>query len=184
MFFLFRTTTNVENDEESNGIDDEQLSPDDGSVRPCKRRRSSSNGEQMKIFENIAQSFKENNSMRNDLIQKIFSDKKEPQSEMELFFLSMCRTVEKFSPLEQATLKMQISQIVSQVELSHLGQGGNLHPMNAMYPNNYVPTARHDNQMIPPYTNSYIPPPRQDNQMNASYQQPIHNENGTSYAQL
>lgn len=70
-------------------------------------------------MENIAQSMKENNTKRNEIIQQILADPK-PQSELELFFCSICKTVEKFSPIEQARIKMQISQLVSQSEVAQL----------------------------------------------------------------
>lgn len=112
-----RTITNIPSGIEAN-LDDDSIAIEDEENQPMKRRRSSSNGEQSKIFENIAHTLKENNFKRNELIQKILADSK-AQSELELYFGSICKTVERFSLIEQARVKMQISQIVSQAELSH-----------------------------------------------------------------
>lgn len=73
----------------------------------------------MKIFENIAHTLREQNSKRNAIYEQILSDSK-PQSEIELYFSSISKTVEKLNPIEQAKLKIQISQIVSKAELEHL----------------------------------------------------------------
>lgn len=43
-----------------------------------------------------------------------------PQNELELFFGSMCKTVEKFDALDQAKIKFEISQIVSQYEMAQI----------------------------------------------------------------
>lgn len=86
---------------------------------PSKRERSSSNDDQMKIFENITHSIKGNNSKRNEVIQKMLNDSR-PEAELVLFFSSICKTVSKFSLLEQAKIKMKISQMVSETELAHL----------------------------------------------------------------
>lgn len=97
--------------------DDAKTTADD--ILPMKRRRSSSNGDQLKIFENIAQSIKDNSCKRNEIIQKILSDSKQ-ETELDLFFGAICKTVSKFSPFDQAKIKMKISNIVSETELAHL----------------------------------------------------------------
>lgn len=56
------------------------------------------------------------------LFQQAIETSNKPLSELELFFGSICMTVGKLSPLEQARIKMQISNIVSQAELSQLQQ--------------------------------------------------------------
>lgn len=95
----------VEDDEEENDF------------RSHKRKRNTSNSEQMKIFEVITKTLKENNSKKIEMFQKMQADS---QSELELFFSCICKTVEKFSPIEQARVKMQISKTVSQCELARL----------------------------------------------------------------
>lgn len=115
-----RTTTNI-----ATAITDdpdevkENYESEEENIRPTKRRRSSSNGDQVKLLENIANTFRDNSSRRNDLIQHIMNESK-PKTELEVYFNSICLTVGKLDPLEQARVKMQISQIVSQAELSQL----------------------------------------------------------------
>lgn len=112
---FFRTTTNIDTPDEN--VDD--YASDEENIRPTKRRRSSSNGDQMKLLENIANTFKDSNMKRNDLIQHIMKESKQP-NELEVYFNSICLTVGKLDPLEQVKIKMQISQIVSQAELAQL----------------------------------------------------------------
>lgn len=120
-FFFIRTTTNItSNDEDSNqdsiitiqNSDDEEKE----NVPFLKRRRSSSNSDQMKIFETIAKTIKENHSRKIELINQM----QKPQNELELFFASMCKTVEKFDALDQAKIKFEISQMVSQYEMTQI----------------------------------------------------------------
>lgn len=120
-FSLIRATTNIAcNDEDSSqagtitihNSDDEEKE----NVKCVKRRRTSSNSDQMKIFETIAKTIKENHSKKIELINQM----QKPQNELELFFASMCKTVEKFDALDQAKIKFEISQIVSQYEMAQI----------------------------------------------------------------
>lgn len=81
-----------------------------------KRRRSSSNGDTIKLFESLSKTLKKNNAKRIEAFQQVA----EPQSEIQLYFGSICKTVEKFTPIDQAKIKIEISRIVSQFELAHL----------------------------------------------------------------
>lgn len=127
-----RTTTNISlgaNDDTStlDGIvPDEEVvmvdSTDDQCLPPVKRRRcSSGSGEQMRFFESISKSLEENQSKKFELIQQVMR----PQSDLELFFASMCKTVEKFDLIEQAKIKIEVSRIVSNSELAHLEKANN-----------------------------------------------------------
>lgn len=92
---------------------DEDGSSQDSLGSSSKRHRTN---EQIKIFESIAKDMKENQTKKLDLIQQII----QPKTEIDLFFASISKTVEKFSPLEQAKVKISISNIVSEMEISHL----------------------------------------------------------------
>lgn len=116
-FFFFRTTTNIAIANPDENV--EEYDSEEEYIRPVKRQRSSSNGDQIKLLENIANTFKESNTKRNDLFQHFMKETK-PPTELEVYFNSICLTVDKFDPLEQAKVKMQISQIVSQAELAQL----------------------------------------------------------------
>lgn len=109
-----RTFTNIDIEKNEQNIDDQTEEED---IRPIKRRRSSSNGDQSKLFEYITSTIKESNLKRNEILQQILVEPK-GQTELELYFSSICKTVEKLTPLQQAKIKMQISQIVSQAELA------------------------------------------------------------------
>ncbi|XP_055308526.1 uncharacterized protein LOC129572566 [Sitodiplosis mosellana] len=115
-----KTTTNIagKEDEKENVIDDD-IGSDEEYFPRVKRRRSSSNSDHLKFMENIAQTMKENNTKRNEILQHMLTEQK-PQSELELFFSSICKTVEKFSPIDQVRVKMQINQMVSETELAIL----------------------------------------------------------------
>lgn len=103
----------------------------------------------MKIFENIAQTLKENGLKRSELFQQMMEPAKKEQTELELFFCSMCKTVEKFSPFEQAKMKMQISHMVSQVELAQLGNSQRFHPMQPQNVSSSVNENSYSGQGIP-----------------------------------
>lgn len=93
------------------------LGDNDSDFTPLKRRRSSSSNEQMKFFEMLAKNMQENQSKKMEIFQQAIN----PQTELELFFASLCKTVEKFDALEQAEVKIQLTNsIVSQAELAHL----------------------------------------------------------------
>lgn len=119
---ISRTTTNIQIDT----IEDEAVVPSDDcmicdnfvdeNLPPMKRRRSSSTGDQTRIFESIAKTMKENHSKKLDMLEKAMK----PQSELELFFASMCKSVEKLDAIEQIKVKMEISRIVNNAELSSL----------------------------------------------------------------
>lgn len=51
-----------------------------------------------------------------DFLEKVL----QPQNEMELFFASMCKTVQKFNPLDQAKTKLAISRIVGDMEIANI----------------------------------------------------------------
>lgn len=102
-----------ENDENSPNvinIDDDEMD----FTQSYKKRRSS-NGEQFKLIETITKEIKENQTKKFDLFQQFTK-----QSELELFFSSLCKTVEKFTAVEQAKIKIELSNIVGQHELAHL----------------------------------------------------------------
>lgn len=80
-----------------------------------KRRRSSSNGDTIKLFESLSKTLKENNAKKIEAFQQVA----QPRSEMQLYFGSICKTVEKFTPIDQVKIKIEISRIVSQFELAH-----------------------------------------------------------------
>lgn len=120
IYIDYRTTTNIEIVDVEQF--DEEFSQDSfndsmGSTQEStsKKRRSNDN-EQIKIFENIAKEMKENQMKKMEFIQQIAQRK----SALELFFASICKTVEKFNPLEQAKIKISISNIVSEIEISRL----------------------------------------------------------------
>lgn len=124
--FSFRSTTNIFVDEIVPEIDAIDISDDESkdgdnkeNVQPIKRRRSSSTGDQMKIYETLAKTLNETHSQKLNLIHQAIESTKS-QSELELYFSSICKTVEKLSPIDQAQIKLQISNIVSQAELAQL----------------------------------------------------------------
>lgn len=64
-----------------------------------KRRRSSSNSDQMRIYESFAKTMRENHNEKINLIQQLQDPK--PQTELECYFNAICKTVEKFPPIER-----------------------------------------------------------------------------------
>lgn len=119
---ISRTTTNIQIDT----IEDEAVVPNDDCgisddftdehLPPMKRRRSSSTGEQTRMFENIAKTIKENHNKKIEILEQAMK----PQSDLQLFFASMCKSAEKLDPIEQIKVKMEISRIINNAELSQL----------------------------------------------------------------
>lgn len=98
-------------------ISDDEEKNDDKNKR--RRSSSSSSSDQIKIYESLAKSMKENHAQKLELFQKTMESTK-PQTELELYFSSICKSVEKLDPIEQTRIKMQISQMVGQAELTQL----------------------------------------------------------------
>lgn len=138
---IFRTTTNIIHNDNNDDIQsvagsDECVEIDDDvSIQPIKRKRTSSNGEQIKIFESIAKTFKDNQTKKFEIFQQAMR----PQTELELFFASMCKTVEKLGPVEQARVKFEISRIVGNAEIDNLQR---MHTQSEVL---YSVTSRNDN---------------------------------------
>lgn len=87
----FRTITNVPG---TSAVSD--TSPfDEDDFHPIKRRRSSSQGDQTKILENIAQSMKENSTKRNELIEKLLTGSQR-SSELELFLVQSVKQLNAY----------------------------------------------------------------------------------------
>lgn len=59
---------------------------------------------------------KQNQNKKMDFSEKVL----QPQNEMELFFASMCKTVQKFTPLNQAKTKLAIFRIVGDMEIANI----------------------------------------------------------------
>lgn len=114
MFFDFRTLSNVDVD-----VDDSSDDSSEGEAieKPLKKRKSSN------PVEKIGKKIVENSNERLLIMKKVadqqFEPRKEP-SELDLFFQSICSTVRKFPPCEQARLKIDIQIMVGNYELSNL----------------------------------------------------------------
>lgn len=124
-----RTTTNIELDEDESIISISFDSDDDNSKdkqndkpndepndEPNSKKRRSNNGDQLKVFQTIADDMKQNQVKKMEMLQQVM----QPKSGLELFFASICKTVEKFSPLDQAKIKSAISGVVSDMEIANL----------------------------------------------------------------
>lgn len=81
-----------------------------------KRRRMN---EQNRSLETIAQHLKQSQSKKMELLEKMIGTPQE-QSDLQLFFASICKTVEKFTALDQATIKMEVTKIVNEMEVMNL----------------------------------------------------------------
>lgn len=58
-----------------------------------------------------------NQEKKLDLLQKMIAKSPE-KTDLDLFFISISKTVKKFTPKDQALLKIQIQQIVSEREIA------------------------------------------------------------------
>lgn len=128
IYSLFgRTTTNItliDDDEENsnNTIESDStntLSEETEDDTPhMKRKRTSSNSEQRKLYETITKTLNDNHIRKIEIMQQAMQTK--PTTELDLFFASIGKTMEKLHAIDQAKIKLQISQIVSQYEMALL----------------------------------------------------------------
>lgn len=112
-----RTTTNIDVDDDDAIFINEDFGADDSRdfEKKAKRQRSN-NSDQMKMFEILSNDMKQNQMKKMELLHQAI----QPRNELELFFSSVCKTVEKFTPLDQAKVKSTISRIVSDMEIAHI----------------------------------------------------------------
>lgn len=121
-FITRRTTTNIHNEmiddiDSVEFIDESSIdSISDISIEPISKRPRKNSNEKIKLFESVANDLKENQNKKMEILHQFV----QPKTELELFFASLCKTVEKFSPLEQAKVKISVSRIVSETEISNL----------------------------------------------------------------
>lgn len=128
-----RTTTNIETydvDDDDDGNVDRLLIEDDTdgdstSFESEHKKRRSNNNDQLRIFKNIANDMKENQNRKVELLQQVM----QPKTELELFFASICKTVEKFTPLDRAKVKAAISRIVGDMEIANIENTFNLNSL-------------------------------------------------------
>lgn len=80
-----------------------------------RRRNLSTTGDSLKL---IVNEMKDTQSRKIELLEKIVETPE--KSELELFFGSICMTVQKLTPLEQAKTKMKILEIVNKAEIQHI----------------------------------------------------------------
>lgn len=195
-YSFYRTITNIAADDSDEDYQENGSNVSDENTAPMKRRRSSSSGDQLKV---IAHALKENGIKRNEIIQQIMEPARKEQTELELFFCSICKTVEKLSPLEQAKLKMQISNLVSHAELSQLENSQKFHSIQPQNSNPNVNNYLYAGQgipMVPPNRTEFAQLQNSDgitakSHYNA-YQYPnnhvnntvMDNENGQTYSTL
>lgn len=63
---------------------------------------------------------KDTQNRKINLLEKIVETPTVEKSDLELFFESICKTVQKLPKLSQAKLKMKITEAVNQAEIEHL----------------------------------------------------------------
>lgn len=67
---------------------------------------------------------KQNSVAKFDLLKTVVErgQRDETESELGLFFKSICKTVEKFNAIEQAKIKIEITTLVSNMQISKFQQ--------------------------------------------------------------
>lgn len=85
---------------------------------PPKRQKSNPAGDQTKQIQLLTREFGDSQRKKIDLLERIVSAPQ--QNELELFFASICKTVEKLTAIDQVKIKMKVTQIVHDIELARL----------------------------------------------------------------
>lgn len=106
--------TEIEGELSKNEDEDEN----DNMIKPSKKKTKTSTGEWSQ-FEEFRKDMQKNQEKKFDLIQKIIQKSPE-KTDLDLFFISLSKTVKKFTPKDQALLKMKIHQIVSEKEIAYI----------------------------------------------------------------
>lgn len=85
---------------------------------PAKSRKRNKKGDDVSQIENLRVDIQKNQDKKFELIQKLLQKSPE-KNDLELFFISLYKTVSKFSPKDQALVKYKVHQIVSEKEMSY-----------------------------------------------------------------
>lgn len=109
----------LNNDSPNEAIDIDDESSESIIIGTPAKKQKSSTSEQWSQFDNLRRDMQKNNDKKLDLIQKIVQKSPE-KTDLELFFNSISKTVQKFTPKDQAVLKIKIYQLVSEKEISNL----------------------------------------------------------------
>lgn len=83
---------------------------------PTKSRKRK--GDNISQIENLRVDIQKNQDKKFELIQKMLQKSPE-KTDLELFFISLYKTVSKFSPKDQTLVKYKVHQIVSEKEMSY-----------------------------------------------------------------
>ena len=118
------TTTNIVTTEKPNEFqsNEREMSKNedefDDTVTQAKKRSKTSTTEWLQ-FEGLRKDMQKNQEKKLDLIEKILQKSPE-KTDLDLFFFSISKTVKKFTPKDQALLKMKIHQIISEKEIEYI----------------------------------------------------------------
>lgn len=117
-----------------------------------KRRRSTEN-----TFDKLVSINTRNSDERMKFLQKTQSNS-EPMTELGHYFASICKTVEKMAPFEQARVKYEISNLVGRIEMDKLrGSQFDHHILQINFqPSTYSTQNQHEKQtVLHSYSNSF-----------------------------
>lgn len=143
---FYRTISNIsdENSCESDVITLEGECDADVTCQPNSKRRRSTES----TFDRLVQSYEKNSTERIKILQQ---RQNEPLTELGHFFSSICKTVERFTPYEQAHVKIEISNLIGRIELDRFR---NVMPPNSYPINNYQQNPAASSYNVPPQTNA------------------------------
>lgn len=119
-FWFFSTTSNIVHEIEE-PVEEEMCMEDDDkkeNTPPKKKTKKSTH------LEDLSKVMQKNQEKKLDLLEKIIQKSPE-KTDLDLFFISISKTVKKFPIRDQALLKIQIQQIVSEKEIAHLDNVSN-----------------------------------------------------------
>lgn len=156
---FFNSTLSNISDENSNSNDSDLVCISDncddgltGNEPNPKRRRSTENP-----FEKLVSVYTRNSDERMKFLQKTQSTS-EPMTELGHYFASICKTVEKMTPFEQARVKYEISSLVGRIEMDRLRGSQIDHHISQInfQPSTYCTQNQHEKRTVPhSYSNSF-----------------------------
>lgn len=113
------SSSNVSIDSSNNLSTNADEHPDTIANEPPAKQRKLNPKSQLSQFEIFRDEMIKNQDKKLNLIEKIVQKSPE-KSDLELFFNSIFKTVQRFTRRDQAVLKIKIHQIVSEKEMSYL----------------------------------------------------------------
>ncbi|XP_033228670.1 transcription factor Adf-1-like [Belonocnema kinseyi] len=111
---------NNENAETLQLIEEHLITIKEEDIDKRKHEENTSSRRKQKVTDTILETIGKNSNERQEFLSKVFESKTEDDHPIDVFFKSMAESVKKMSQERQIRAKMQVFQIIGQLELEEL----------------------------------------------------------------